>query len=235
LSARIPTQRISVETVIKFIAGQLVDFPLWQDVKPDHNENFYNQRLERLLQVRARKYCDAIQVGRETIYTTPGSHDISAFPADEEGLVIRGRSFGPEQPIYTIECKRLLSTTRAERRREYLTSEKGESPRGAVQRYKLGIHGAGLDEAGIVGYVQDESFVWWRTTVNTWLGELVANPVDSAVWNSSERLRPHPKFKKVKKILVSTSMSTRVSGRRIRLSHFFVDLRAGRQTEFKFP
>ena len=227
-------RRISVETVIKFIAGQLVDFPLWQDVRPDQNENFYNQRLERFLQVRARKHCDAIQVGRETIYTTPGSHDISAFPADEEGLVVRGRAFGPEQPIYTIECKRLLSTTRAERKREYLTSEKDGAPRGAVQRYKLGIHGAGLDDAGIVGYVQDEDLKWWRTTINTWLGDLAASPVDTAVWHTNERLRHHPKFKKSKKILVSASISKRITGAKVRLTHFFVDLRAEAAPEFQF-
>jgi len=233
LSARIPTHRITVETVIRFIAIQLVDFPLWQDVKPDQNENFYNQRLERFLQVRARKYCDAIQVGRETIYVTPGSHDISAFPADEEGLVVRGRAFGPEQPIYTIECKRLLSTTRNDRQREYLTSEQGKSPRGAIQRYKLRIHGAGLDDAGIVGYVQDEDFEWWRMTINSWLTDLAINPIDSAVWEIRERLRPHPTLRPGKKVLVSVSISGRSVGSKMRLTHFFVDLRTERQPELK--
>jgi hypothetical protein len=231
LSSNIRTRRISIDSIIGFIVTQLEDFPTWRDVKPDQNENYYNQRLERLLQVRARKYCDAVQVGRESVYQTPGSHDVGVFPADEEGLVVRDRLFGPEQPIYTLECKRLLSTMRAERRREYLTSEKGEKPSGGVQRYKLCIHGAGLDMAGIVGYVQDEDLMAWRATINDWVGDLIARPVDKAIWDGNDRLRQHPKFKRRKKLLMSKSASSRIRPSDIRLTHFFVDLRSPRQPE----
>jgi len=163
LSAHIPTRSIAVGVVVGFIAKHLEDFPTFRGMKPDQNENFYNQRLALFLGVRARKHCDAIQFCREIIHETPGSHDVGVFPADEEGLFVRGHAFGADEPIYTVECKRLPSVTST---REYVTSECGKKPRGAIQRYKLGIHGGGLNEVGVIGYIQDKEPESWSTTVN---------------------------------------------------------------------
>ncbi len=228
LSAHIPTRSIAVGVVIGFIANQLEDFPAFRGMKPDQNENFYNQRLALFLGVRARKHCDAIQFGREIIHETPGSHDVGVFPADEEGLYVRGHAIGADEPIYTVECKRLPSVTSA---REYVTSEHGKKPRGAIQRYKLGIHGGGLDEAGVIGYIQNEDLEFWRTTVNGWIDQLNTTPVDEAVWTENDRLRLHKKIRRKKRVLVSESQNSRTRGKDIHLTHFFVDIRADPQSE----
>lgn len=233
LSSHIPTRSIAVSVVVGFIAKQLEDFPAFRGMKPDQNENFYNQRLALFLGVRARKHCDAIQFSREIIHETPGSHDVGVFPADEEGLFVRGRVVGADEPIYTVECKRLPAPESA-REREYVTSERNEKKRGAIQRYKHCIHGAGLNEAGIVGYIQEKEPELWRTTINEWVEQLKANPVDEAAWSESDRLKSHKKFKRKKNVLVSVSESARIRSKNIKLTHFFVDIRASRQTEWNF-
>jgi hypothetical protein len=217
---------------VRFLVQHLEDFPNWRGTHPDQNEDYYNQRIERLLNVRARQHMDVLQFSRETIHETPGRHDLGVFPAQEEGIAVRGRAFGPEEPVYTIECKRLPQPH--DRRREYLTSEKGEKPRGAVQRYKLGIHGAGLDAAGIIAYVQKGDLESWRLNINTWVKELIAKPVDDARWTEDDCLKPYPKFKTRGKVLVSRSVSSRVQGRRIELTHFSVDVRTPPQPQFDF-
>jgi hypothetical protein len=232
LSSRIAAKRIATEAIVGFLARHLGDLPTWRGTRHDQNEDYYNQRLERLLSVRARQHLDAFQFSRETIHETPGRPDIGVFPAEEEGLTVRGRTFGPDEPVYTMECKRLPQPP--DRRREYLTSEGGEKPRGAVQRYKLGVHGAGLDAAGIVAYVQEGELESWRKTINNWVSELVAKPVDDARWTEADRLKPHRKFKARGKTLVSRSVSSRVHGRSIGLTHFSVDLRAPPQPQFDF-
>jgi len=232
LSSHIPTRRIATEALVSFLAQHLDDFPNWHGTLADQNEDYYNQRVERMLNVRARQHLDVFQFSRETIHETPGRHDIGVFPAQEEGIAVRGRVFGADEPVYTIECKRLPQSLG--RLREYLTSEKGEKPRGAVQRYKLGIHGAGLDAAGIIAYVQEGDPPSWRMTINTWVKELAANPVDDARWTEDDCLKPHPKLKARGKVLVSRSVSSRVQGRRIDLTHFSVDLRAPSQPQLPF-
>lgn len=231
LTLRTPARRITIESVIGFLAEQLEEFPTWRGVQPGQNEDYYNQRLDRFLQVRARIHLDALQFGREIIHETPGRHDIGVFPSGEEGLVVRGRAFGPDEPLYTIECKRLPAP--AGRHREYLTSERGEKPRGGVQRYKLCVHGAGLDAAGIVGYVQERDLESWRNTINGWVMELLSAPVDQATWTQADRLKPHPKFKHLRNTLVSRSESVRVDGRPAFLCHFLVDLRPPAQPQFE--
>lgn len=232
LSSHIPTRRIATEALVSFLVRHLGDFPNWRGTRPDQNEDYYNQRIERLLNVRARQHMDVLQFSRETIHETPGRHDLGVFPAQEEGIAVRGRAFGPEEPVYTIECKRLPQPH--DRRREYLTSEKDEKPRGAVQRYKLGIHGAGLDAAGIIAYVQKGDLESWRLNINTWVKELIAKPVDDARWTEDDCLKPYPKFKTRGKVLVSRSVSNRVQGRSIELTHFSVDVRTSPQPQFDF-
>jgi hypothetical protein len=233
LSKHIPTERIVVEIIIAFLADQLEGFPTWLGTRPDQNEDYYNQRLERFLQVRSRKYLDAIQFDREMIHKTPGRHDIGVFPSDEEGLVVHGRVVGPDEPIYTIECKRLPQPS--DRRREYVTSEAGRKPRGAMQRYKLCIHGAGLNAAGIVGYVQGADLESVRKLINGWVNELIAAPVDDCRWSAGDCLKTHRKFKRGRKTLVSRSENARIQGGNIRLTHFLVDLRDSAQDQFAFP
>ena len=233
LSQHIPTERIVVERIIAFLAEHLDGFPAWRGTRPDQNEDYYNQRLERFLQVRARKHLDAIQFDREMIHKTPGRHDIGVFPSDEEGLVVRGRVVGPDEPIYTIECKRLPQPS--DRRREYVTSETGKKPRGAMQRYKLCIHGAGLAAAGIVSYVQNSDLESWRRQINGWVDELIGSPVDDCRWSQSDRLKAHTKFKRRRKVLISRSENTRIQGKNLNLTHFMLDLRAPVQSQLYFP
>ena len=79
------------------------------------------------------------------------SADFSANPIDAGW--IEGRQYTKYEPILVMEGKR-LPTPGSGREREYVASAAGEKPGGGVQRFKLGLHGAKLSRAGMVGYVQ---------------------------------------------------------------------------------
>ena len=235
LKLRVSPRRITLARLIEFLATELEDFPGWQQLESNRNENYYNQNLNRFLQIRARDKCDAVQFDREIEHDSPGAHDIGTFPADEIGLIVRGRKFRPREPIYTMECKRLPSPV-GSRQREYLTSESGHPPRGGVQRYKMGIHGAGLDDAGIIGYVEEGTPEAWQRKINGWVDQLIRNPVDSTVvWKSADRLKPYSGVKKGKRVRVSKSECIRVQAGKTRLTHFHVNMKLGAQIELAFP
>lgn len=227
---------MTLTRLIEFLATELEDFPGWQQLQSNQNENYYNQNLALFLGQQARRSrLDSRQFVREASHETPGQHDLAAFPADEIGVIVRGRKFGPREPIYTMECKRLPSPV-ASREREYLTSESGQPPRGGVQRYKMGIHGGGVDDAGIIGYVQEGTPETWRRKINDWVDQLILNPVDGdVIWKPADRLKPYPWVKKGKRVSVSKSECIRVQAGKTRFTHFHVNMKLGAQIELAFP
>jgi hypothetical protein len=96
----------------------------------------------------------------------------------------------------------------------------------------MGIHGGGLDDAGIIGYVQEGVPEVWRKTINGWVEQLIRKPVESSVvWKRSERLKPHPGFKRGTRVLVNKSESGRLRGGTIRISHFLLNMKLQTQSE----
>ncbi len=57
---------------------------------------------------------------------------------------------------------------------------------GGVQRFKLGLHGAELSIAGIVGYIQGQIDCHWFAEVNQWIDDLASS--GEAGWSPSDRL-----------------------------------------------
>ena len=81
-----------------------------------------------------------------------------------------------------LEGKRLPAPTR-DREREYVTGIDKTS--GGIQRFKLGLHGAQLDNAGMIGYMQADSFETWFGSINVWIEELATS---SDGWTRDDRL-----------------------------------------------
>ena len=112
------------------------------------------------------------------------SADFSANPSDV-GL-IEGRQYTIYEPILVIEGKR-LPTPGSGREREYIASAAGEKPGGGVQRFKLGLHGARLSRAGMVGYVQANACADWFAEVNRWIDDLASSA--DPLWSGRHRLK----------------------------------------------
>ncbi|MCX5646687.1 MAG: hypothetical protein NTZ17_18715 [Phycisphaerae bacterium] len=113
--------------------------------------------------------------------------DLSASPV--KSMVIEARSYTKYDPILVIECKRLPAPSK-DREKEYVTGTEPAKITGGIQRFKLGHHGARLDMAAMIGYVQAGTASHWLDEVNGWILELVDNPLgDGCVWDETEILR----------------------------------------------
>ncbi len=93
-------------------------------------------------------------------------------------------------PFFVIEAKR-LPAPRRDREREYLTGtdRTSGSATGGIQRFKLGLHGALVESAAIIGYVQSETTNHWFTTINNWIEDLIVSEAGTdCVWTESEKI-----------------------------------------------
>jgi hypothetical protein len=110
---------------------------------------------------------------------------------------------------------------------EYVTS--GESKKGGIQRFKLGLHGADLSVAAMIGYVQGQSSFHWHQLINDWISDLAAGRVlDVCAWKTTETLG-HLEQDGGKGITVCESTHDRsgdVGGSSIQLHHLWVEMAA---------
>jgi hypothetical protein len=119
----------------------------------------------------------------------PGNRsvDFSVTPAKEE-MYIDAELYAYNRPFLLIEAKRLPAPPPADRKHEYVTGIDKQS--GGIQRFKLGLHGAGHKEAVIIGYIQQGSCREWQHTINTWIADLVSGQLrDGCSWQEGEDLR----------------------------------------------
>ena len=83
--------------------------------------------------------------------------------------------------LYSVECKRLPSPKKS-REKEYVIGDKFN---GGIERYKTEKHGKGLNEGGLFGFVEKESFNHWHQTINNWIVALTLSNED---WKEDEVL-----------------------------------------------
>lgn len=111
----------------------------------------------------------------DTFFGTKGIPDFY-FHKVEEGV--------HHLPIIVFEAKILTSSfDGTKREREYVIGEKNN---GGVERFKSEKHGKGLQECGLIGFVEDKDFKHWNTTVNGWIDDLSKLP--KTIWKSDEVL-----------------------------------------------
>lgn len=164
--------------------------PAWRDDpdRPDEeSENKLNPHLCKFLDSRARSNFPMVRFNHEEPQAARRSVDLSASPA--EATVIGARPYTIYEPVIVLECKRLPPPSKG-REREYVTGGK-RAVKGGIQRFKLGLHGAGLDRVGMIGYVQERSACDWHSDINGWILELASDTgADACVWKTSEILGP---------------------------------------------
>jgi hypothetical protein len=183
ITSGVPADAAALKT-LEFIERHLA---AWRDdpERPSADrERELNGQLCKFLNVAAKQSDFAmVHFHHEEPQGIRHSADFSANPVD--GGWIEGRQYTKYEPVLVMEGKR-LPTPGSGREREYVTSATGEKPGGGVQRFKLGLHGATLSIAGMVGYVQAKACVDWFAEVNHWVDELASS--GDSLWSGDDRL-----------------------------------------------
>lgn len=107
--------------------------------------------------------------------------DVVAQAKDDHPAVLSG-SLAAGGRFFAIEAKR-LPAPRSDREREYVSGA-----RGALERFKRGVHGRGLRFVGVIAYVQGNDFTFWRETINGWIDDLMRERPASLLWEEGDKL-----------------------------------------------
>ncbi len=177
---------------LAFLRRQLHDWrsdPNRSDAKSE-NSLTYSLCLFLDRQSRSEPGLPMVQFVHQSPQTGRCNVDIAVHGTAEMTLV-GCRAYSAASPFLVIECKR-LPADRAAREREYVTgSHSGGGPAGGIQRFKLGLHGRGVEVAAIVGYIQEETPQHWHVEINRWIAELAdRNSHDDCEWSLDDRLQP---------------------------------------------
>ena len=121
----------------------------------------------------------------------------------------------PPISIFSIECKRLPAPPPKSREREYV---KGNN-NGGIERYKTEKHGKGLNECGMIGFVEKETFSFWLQNVNTWILDLSVN---SDFWQVDETLEAG---ENEEGFMFLKSIAHRKSQKDILLHHLWINIK----------
>jgi hypothetical protein len=171
-------------SIVDFVEFQL---PSWRDDADrteEQSENELNAQLSKFLDIQARTHFPMVFFQHEERQTNQRRVDLSVLPVVR--IVIEAVPYTIYQPVLVLECKRLPAPT-SDREMEYVTGFAGRS--GGIQRFKLGLHGARLQVAGIIGYVQDQAPGHWHNQINRWVSSLANGQVsDGSTWELSEVL-----------------------------------------------
>lgn len=93
---------------------------------------------------------------------------------------------------------------------------------GGIARFKRNQHGQNLNKACMVGYMENESFTFWRERVNQWIGKEKSKSSD-LLWLEDETLSEPAEISAT--LARCSSCHQRISNTEIELQHFWVDVR----------
>lgn len=123
-----------------------------------------------------------------------------------------------------FEAKRLTTSLPRKREREYVIGEYYQGKRvcnsGGIERFKNERHGKDVKIAGLIGYLQAESFSYWLEKINGWIQNEIDMPHDNSLnWTNDDKLLL---FKSETRIALYSSQSTRISRGCIQLRHLWI-------------
>ncbi|PZX10613.1 hypothetical protein LX69_03337 [Breznakibacter xylanolyticus] len=143
--------------------------------KKNLNEDDLTQIYIEQAQILIRKHNYPFNVNgqyRDITNLSKGFSDFYFFP-NELGVSTNS--------IYSVESKRLPAPDKF-REKEYVI---GNNKNGGIERYKNQIHGKGLNECGLIGFVEKHNFKYWLDLINSWIEDLA---LSNRNWNEEERL-----------------------------------------------
>lgn len=169
---------------VGFVRTQL---PAWRDDphrQAEQAEERLNSQLCKFLNSRARHDFPMVYFHHEEFQTGRRRVDLSVLTT--ESSLIGARMHSIYDPFLVFEGKRLPAPT-SDRQIEYVSGN--DRRNGGIQRFKLRLHGATLEVAGMIGYLQDGSPGSWHQDINQWIAELASGArQDVCAWASTEVL-----------------------------------------------
>jgi hypothetical protein len=185
LAYKPPLGETLVPQTLSFVLAQL---PAWRDdpTRPaDSNENQMNSSLCDFLDIRSREDFPMVRFKHQAPQTTTHTVDLGVHGL-ESITTVGTRGYTIYQPFLVIEAKR-LPAPRKDREREYVVG--GDKPSGAIQRFRLGLHGADVETAIIVGYIESEMPPHWHSTINQWIRSFAAGTeATGCTWSPADEL-----------------------------------------------
>lgn len=179
-----PRPHALVERTLEFIEKEL---PRWRD-RPDRQEESSEEKLNaqlcKHLNSAARKSRLPVMFHHEEKQMKNRRVDISA--GLDEGGFIGSIYHSIDEPFLVIEGKRLPSPGGKSRETEYITG--GAALTGGVQRFRMGLHGAGLGTVSLIGYLQGDNFQRWFERINGWIQRLAEDSASGEQWGGGELL-----------------------------------------------
>lgn len=176
--------------LLDFIKNEL---PKWRDRADRPHETSEPKLTSHLCShlnsaTRLSNGWDVLQFKSEVPDNAKPGRTIDLAPAPSNAKIwIGGRSYVDFDYLMPIECKR-LPTPKGDKRdeREYVISK--FSSTGGIQRFKAGHHGANYKLGAMIGYIQNDSGVFWSKKVKEWLDELIKE--NQQGWSEKDFLQP---------------------------------------------
>lgn len=175
------------------------------------NEDDFTQDFVQLTTILIRKSGFSFNVNggyRDKTYLSKGISDFYFYPNEE---------LGTHASFFSVESKRLPTPTPSKREKEYVI---GDNKNGGIERYKIEKHGKGLDECGMIGFMEKENFEYWLGKINSWIMELSET---EATWSNDELLFSEANQAEYCYLKSAAYTFTR---NRMKLHHFWIDISA---------
>jgi len=201
--------------LIEFIEETLLIFQKQFKGEVDTSEEVLNEHLGKTLNYHSKALPFIFQ--QETIQRQKKGQnrkvDIGVF-----------KHYAETKPFFTIEAKRLTTSLRSNREKEYVTGSDSKKLSGGIERFKHNVHGTDLTESALIGYVQKESSTHWFNKINTWINQLINDEIKSILnWTTKDLLTNTCGFKDVR-LAKFVSISEKTNRTKISLNHYFVSL-----------
>lgn len=210
--------------LLEFIANNL---PRWRD-DPERPKNTSETALTEHLcdyltgSARLSPGWDILQFRTEIVDEQHKGRKIDLAPKPcGIALWIEGRRHTQYDSLIPIECKRLPTPkTRDRDEREYVIHRSGST--GGIQRFKSGYHGSLHAIAAMIGYVQEETPMFWHNRITGWIGELAESAQPGWTQKDMPEALIHDKILRVSKF---RSFHDRENGQTaIELRHFWLEM-----------
>jgi hypothetical protein len=200
----------AIDTLLSFVDSTIDGFPdyYFKSTKSDR-ENFITSLLVN--------YLNGWLIDESAGYI-PYKFSFQKNPAQDDstketdiGIFILNPSV-PGATIFEFEAKRLSDSSN--------NSEYVFGRRGGIERFKRNDHAKHLKKAGMFGYIQSKTSVYWHSKINEWINQKSSDITDGIDWTSQPEKLVADASAKDK----FSSTNARIGSDSIFLLHYFIDL-----------
>ena len=211
-----------IDKIYKYLASILSDF----NGKVDENENVMTNRLCKSLNTKKPPeypfFFHHQNLENDKKNTSTDFAVFGTFGYAQENNI----DDNDTPSLIKIEAKRLDSGLPARREKEYVHGEYANGKclknSGGIERFKNGRHGDDVTNAGLIGYIQTDTPIYWLEKINCWIEEQIqCASNNSLIWQKTDLLTLlHQNVH----LSIYSSIAHRKCGDNIYLKHFWIDI-----------